>query len=41
MATQSFREAKNNTCGEGGAVVINDSRLSELAEILHEKGTNR
>ena len=41
MATQSFHETKNITCGEGGALVINDSRFSERAEILHEKGTNR
>jgi len=41
MATQSCHETKNITYGEGGALVINDSRFSERAEILHEKGTNR
>jgi len=41
MATQSFHETKNIICGEGGALVINDSRFSERAEILLEKGTNR
>jgi dTDP-4-amino-4,6-dideoxygalactose transaminase len=41
MATLSFHETKNITCGEGGALLINDSRLIERAEILREKGTNR
>lgn len=41
MATQSFHETKNITCGEGGALVINDSTLIERAEIVREKGTNR
>ena len=41
MATLSFHETKNFTCGEGGALVINDRRLLERAEILREKGTNR
>lgn len=41
MATQSFHETKNFTCGEGGALLINDSRYTERAEILREKGTNR
>jgi len=41
MATQSFHETKNITCGEGGALVINDSSLVDRAEILREKGTNR
>jgi dTDP-4-amino-4,6-dideoxygalactose transaminase len=41
LATQSFHETKNITCGEGGALVINDVELSERAEILREKGTNR
>jgi dTDP-4-amino-4,6-dideoxygalactose transaminase len=41
MATQSFHETKNITCGEGGALLINDERLVERAEILREKGTNR
>jgi dTDP-4-amino-4,6-dideoxygalactose transaminase len=41
LATQSFHETKNFTCGEGGALLINDSRYSERAEVLREKGTNR
>ena len=41
IGTQSFHETKNVTCGEGGAIVVNDSRLVERAEILRDKGTNR
>jgi dTDP-4-amino-4,6-dideoxygalactose transaminase len=41
LAAQSFHETKNFTCGEGGALLINDSRYVERAEILREKGTNR
>ncbi|HEX7555200.1 MAG TPA: dTDP-4-amino-4,6-dideoxygalactose transaminase [Leptolinea sp.] len=41
MATQSFHETKNFTCGEGGAILINDPALIEKAEIIREKGTNR
>lgn len=41
LATQSFHETKNITCGEGGALLINDPALFERAEILREKGTNR
>ena len=41
MATQSFHETKNFTCGEGGALLINDSQYVERAEIIREKGTNR
>ena len=41
MATQSFHETKNFNCGEGGALLINDPRYGERAEIIHEKGTNR
>jgi len=41
MATPRFHETKNITCGEGGALLINDSTLVERAEILREKGTNR
>lgn len=41
MATQSFHETKNISCGEGGALIINDPAFSERAEILREKGTNR
>jgi dTDP-4-amino-4,6-dideoxygalactose transaminase len=41
MATQSFHETKNFTCGEGGALLINDPTYIERAEIIREKGTNR
>lgn len=41
MATQSFHETKNFTCGEGGALLINDPDYIERAEIIREKGTNR
>jgi len=41
MATQSFHETKNITCGEGGALLINEARFAERAEIIREKGTNR
>ena len=41
LATQSFHETKNITCGEGGALLVNDESLSERAEVLREKGTNR
>ena len=41
MATQSFHETKNFTCGEGGALLINDRQYVERAEIIREKGTNR
>ena len=41
MATQSFHETKNFTCGEGGALLLNDPKYIEDAEVLREKGTNR
>jgi dTDP-4-amino-4,6-dideoxygalactose transaminase len=41
LATQSFHETKNITCGEGGALLVNDPQFIERAEILREKGTNR
>ncbi len=41
LATQSFHETKNFSCGEGGALLINDRNLVERAEILREKGTDR
>lgn len=41
MSTLSFHETKNVTCGEGGALAINDACLIDRAEILREKGTNR
>jgi dTDP-4-amino-4,6-dideoxygalactose transaminase len=41
LATLSFHETKNFTCGEGGAFLINDPRLVQRAEIIREKGTDR
>lgn len=41
LATLSFHETKNVICGEGGALLINQPRYVERAEILREKGTNR
>ena len=41
LAAQSFHETKNFSCGEGGALLINDPALVERAEIIREKGTNR
>lgn len=38
----SFHETKNYSCGEGGAILINnDKNLEKRAEIIREKGTNR
>ncbi len=41
MGCYSFHETKNFSCGEGGALTINDPALEKRAEILREKGTNR
>jgi dTDP-4-amino-4,6-dideoxygalactose transaminase len=41
LATQSFHETKNFTCGEGGALLVNDPALVERAEVIREKGTYR
>jgi dTDP-4-amino-4,6-dideoxygalactose transaminase len=41
LATQSFHETKNFTCGEGGALLVNDARYFDRAEVIREKGTNR
>jgi dTDP-4-amino-4,6-dideoxygalactose transaminase len=41
LSTQSFHETKNFTCGEGGALVVNDVDLVERALVIREKGTNR
>lgn len=41
LGCYSFHETKNFTCGEGGALIINDSRFAERAEFIREKGTNR
>lgn len=41
LGTFSFHETKNLSCGEGGALLINDPTYLDRAEILQEKGTNR
>lgn len=41
MSALSFHETKNVSCGEGGALVMNDPALVARAEILREKGTDR
>lgn len=41
IGTYSFHETKNFICGEGGAIVINNEKFIERAEIIREKGTNR
>lgn len=41
LATQSFHETKNFTCGEGGALLLGRRDWVERAEIIREKGTNR
>ena len=41
LGCYSFHETKNYTCGEGGALVVNDPQFIKRAEILREKGTNR
>ena len=41
LAALSFHETKNFSCGEGGALLINDVQFNQRAEILREKGTNR
>ena len=41
LGAHSFHDTKNFTCGEGGALFVNDPRLRERAEIIREKGTDR
>lgn len=41
LGTLSFHETKNVSCGEGGALLVNDPRWAQRAEILQEKGTDR
>lgn len=41
MGCFSFHETKNYHCGEGGALLVNDERYIERAEIVREKGTDR
>ncbi|WP_332825248.1 dTDP-4-amino-4,6-dideoxygalactose transaminase [Ramlibacter sp.] len=41
LGTFSFHETKNIISGEGGALLVNDERMLERAEIIREKGTDR
>ena len=41
FAAQSFHETKNFTCGEGGALLLNEARDVDRARVLYDKGTNR
>jgi dTDP-4-amino-4,6-dideoxygalactose transaminase len=41
LACFSFHETKNIMCGEGGALLINNTELIERAEVVYEKGTDR
>ena len=41
LGAMSFHETKNVTCGEGGALLVNDERFVDRAEIVLEKGTDR
>lgn len=41
LATLSFHETKNFSCGEGGALIVNNPQFIERAEVIREKGTNR
>jgi dTDP-4-amino-4,6-dideoxygalactose transaminase len=41
LAGLSFHETKNVQCGEGGALLVNDSSLGAGAELMHNRGTNR
>jgi len=41
LGAYSFHETKNIISGEGGALLVNDTRFAERAEIIREKGTNR
>lgn len=41
LGCYSFHETKNVISGEGGALLVNDARYAERAEIIREKGTDR
>jgi len=41
FASLSFHETKNITCGEGGALLVNDPASADRARVLFDKGTNR
>lgn len=41
LATFSFHETKNISCGEGGCIVVNRESMWERALVVREKGTDR
>jgi dTDP-4-amino-4,6-dideoxygalactose transaminase len=41
LSALSFHETKNVISGEGGALLVNDPKFADRAEIIREKGTNR
>ena len=41
LGVLSFHETKNVTCGEGGALLVNEADMRERAEVIWEKGTDR
>jgi len=41
LGAYSFHSTKDYTCGEGGALCVNSPELSQRAEIIRDKGTNR
>ena len=41
LGCHSFHETKNYVMGEGGAIVLNEKKFIERAEIIREKGTDR
>jgi dTDP-4-amino-4,6-dideoxygalactose transaminase len=41
LGAVSFHETKNVISGEGGALLVNNPRFADRAEIIREKGTNR
>ena len=41
FASLSFHETKNFTCGEGGALILNDDADVDRAHVVYHKGTNR
>ncbi|HJK97129.1 MAG TPA: dTDP-4-amino-4,6-dideoxygalactose transaminase [Polyangiaceae bacterium LLY-WYZ-14_1] len=41
LATLSFHDTKNLSCGEGGALVFDEARFGDRPRMLRQKGTNR
>jgi dTDP-4-amino-4,6-dideoxygalactose transaminase len=41
LGALSFHDTKNVMCGEGGAIVVNDARFADRAEVAHMMGTDR